>query len=118
MSDSPIPPSEDEREVTGIHDIPRELRPWARSQSRKVRELQDHFKDHHSDPNKRGMVAQMSHDVSSVKWLITKALPLFLLVLIPAVGALIWTINAAAPKPTPPPSAQDIAREVLKQQGK
>jgi hypothetical protein len=107
------PPSEEEREVTGIHDIPRPMRPWARSQSHKLRKVEKHFE-------KGGMVHELASDWNAVTksfnfWI--KVGPILGAILVAGIGALMWIIHASvATQPPPPPSAQDVAREVLKQQ--
>ncbi len=120
MSDPPL--SDDDghaKEVTGIHDVPHALRSWAESQSRKVAETQTKVRkiEKHFEP--KGMVFELHSDWSAIIksfnfWI--KVGPILGALVVAGIGALMWIIHASVVPPAPaPPSAQDIAREVVKQ---
>lgn len=108
------PPESDppEREITGIHSIPHEMRPWARSQSKKLRKVEKHFED-------GGMVAELHSDWTAVKkgvgffkWFA----PMVGAAVVACIMGIVYLVNHAATQPPPPPRAEEVAREVLKQQ--
>lgn len=121
---SPIPPSFDEQEehtLNGTEQLPRPMRTWAESQSRRVRKVEKHFE-------KGGMVFELHSDWSAIVksfnfWI--RVGPILGAILVAGIGALMWIIHAAvaaqspppAPQPTPEQIARQVARELAKQKG-
>ena len=110
MSDSPLPPLYDDEDepVTGILDVPRGMRPWAESQSRKVRRVASAI-----DKLDRKLSSFLTkHETERG---IFKSLPTWLAVLALLASGLAWYAHATAAAP-PPLNAQDLAREIFKLQ--
>ncbi|HEY1956678.1 MAG TPA: hypothetical protein VGH28_13755 [Polyangiaceae bacterium] len=111
---SPIPPSFDDFEETtmnGVDALPKPMKKWAESQSRRIRKVEKHFE-------RGGMVAELHSDWTAVKkgvgffkW----AAPMVASAIVACIVGIIWLVTHAATQP-PPPNAQDIAREVAKHQ--
>ena len=118
--DSDPPESGDEREeVTEI--TKRALRgdPMAakvKEHDEDIKELKQHFRDHHSDPNKRGVVMQTSRDVSFLKTFLTKFVPLSLPVIIALAAGVWWMIQRAVPPPPPEIDYEKLGHEMAKHQ--
>src|SRR5579884_3444252 len=98
MPDSPVPPSFDEREEStlhGVEDVPKPLRKWAESQSRRTRKLEKHF-----EPD--GMVTELRDDMRFVKTLFTRFFPLSLPFILALLAGIYWLIQVSQPKPAAP----------------
>jgi hypothetical protein len=119
-ADSDPPDSDDfgheEKTDHGVEDVPKPMRTWARSQSRRMRTVEKQFE-------KGGMVRDLHEDWNAVKkgvgffkWFA----PMVAAAVIAAITGIIYLVNHAASQPVPQPSprAEDIAREVVKAQQK
>jgi hypothetical protein len=110
---TPVPSSFDDREehtLNGVEALPKPMKQWAESQSRRVRKVEKHF-----EPG--GMVAELHSDWSAIKkffGVFRWAAPMLASLVVAAIVGVIWLVNHAATQPAPP-SAQDIAREIQKQ---
>lgn len=107
MSDSPVPPSGDDDEVTGIHDVPHGMRAWAESISRRVRRTEsklDRFLTKHE--TERGILKSIP------TWLAVGAL------LLTWAGGLVALYVHAQQPPPQQPSAEQIAEKLIKLQAK
>jgi hypothetical protein len=104
--ESPIPLSYDD-DITGNYVLSPEIKALAR----RVRKVEKHFE-------KGGMVAELHGDWSAIKkffGVFRWAGPMLASLVIAAIVGVIWLVNHAATQPTPP-SAEQIAREIVKQQ--
>ncbi len=109
------PPSEEfsepeETTLHGVENMPAPMRSWARSQSVRMRKVEKHFEP-------RGMVFELHSDWSAITksfnfWI--KVGPILGAVLIAGISALMWLIHSETSQK--PPSAEDVAREVVHQQ--
>lgn len=121
-SDTPESDKEEHEEVTEI--TKRALRgdPMAtkvKEHDEAIGELKSHFKDHHSDPNKRGVVMQTARDVSFLKTFLTKFVPLSLPVIVAMAALAWWLVQRAAPPPPPPEiDYEKLGHEMAKHQQK